>query len=83
MIMLDNCNLEEAGERARMLAKAVRDLQIPYGRETIRLTVSCGVTSARPGEALDSAAVRVDKALYSAKDEGRDQVRSARPEFGY
>lgn len=83
MIMLDNCNLDEAVERARMLAKAVREMQIPYGRETIRLTVSCGVTSARPGEALDSAAVRVDKALYSAKDEGRDQVRTARPEFGY
>lgn len=83
MIMLDNCSIEEAGERARMLASAVRELQIPYGRETIRLTVSCGVTIARPGETLDSAAVRVDKALYSAKDEGRDQVRTVRLEFGY
>ena len=83
LLMLDNCSLEEAEERARVLAKAVRELQIPYGREVIRLTVSCGVTVARPGEALESAATRVDKALYSAKDDGRDNVYTARPEFGF
>ncbi|HHX83447.1 MAG TPA: diguanylate cyclase [Pseudomonadaceae bacterium] len=77
IVMLDNCSQQEAGDRAKALAVLVRGLQIPYGREHISLTVSCGVAELRAGESLESAVARVDKALYTAKGQGRDQVYMA------
>lgn len=77
LVMLDNCNQQEAGERARALATRVRGLQVPFGREHISLTISCGVAGLYPGESLESAVARVDKALYTAKGQGRDQVHLA------
>ncbi|HTF85127.1 MAG TPA: GGDEF domain-containing protein [Cellvibrio sp.] len=39
-----------------------------------KLTVSCGATSRRKDDTLESLIARVDKALYQAKVNGRDQV---------
>lgn len=80
MIMLDDCSLEEAQERANVLLGAIRALKIPYGRENITLTASCGVTVARADEVLERIITRADKALYAAKRAGRDQFNTARAE---
>jgi diguanylate cyclase (GGDEF)-like protein len=42
----------------------------------LRVTVSLGVVQARPGESARVVLDRVDRALYRAKDDGRDCVRS-------
>lgn len=76
MIMLDDCTLAEAEERATALLAAIRSLSIPFGREIIRLTASCGLTDVQPGEGLDRIIARADKALYAAKRGGRDQLHT-------
>jgi len=40
-------------------------------------TVSLGATLARPGESLQSLFARVDRALYAAKNGGRNRVEVA------
>ncbi len=59
---------------AERLLAAVRALELPGPRETVRVTVSVGVTEALPGESADSCFRRADRALYEAKARGRDRV---------
>lgn len=40
----------------------------------VQVTLSIGVTLARPGEAIDSLVARADDAMYKAKNSGRDRV---------
>jgi diguanylate cyclase (GGDEF)-like protein len=40
-----------------------------------KLTISLGVATSKEGEAIEEVILRADKALYMAKEEGRDQVR--------
>lgn len=60
------------GERIRAAARSMR---LEFDGHLVEMTVSIGVTAARPGED-DVAAVlqRADAALYAAKRAGRDRV---------
>jgi diguanylate cyclase (GGDEF)-like protein len=61
-------------ERARVMIE-----QAPFvvGELSLRLTISCGVAEARPGERRDALIERADAALYSAKLDGRNRVALA------
>lgn len=63
----------ELGERLR---KAIQAMRAPG---VDRVTVSIGVASWEPGTSLDSLRVQADKALYAAKEGGRNQVRLYTP----
>jgi len=43
----------------------------------LKVSVSCGITSVRPTDTIDSVIARADQALYEAKRGGRDQLRVA------
>lgn len=77
MLLLEDCPDQEAVERAHRIRMAVKNHEITFGRDRIRITLSCGVAQYRPGESLESLTGRADAALYEAKNEGRDQVRLA------
>ena len=77
MLLLENCTLEDAGQRAEMLREAVRGSRVRFGRDDIGVTISIGVAELRGGESLASLVSRADGALYAAKREGRDRVKSA------
>ncbi len=77
LLLLDDCSVDEAAERAETIRKAVKKQSVAFGREDIRVTLSCGVAEYRPGEELFSLIARVDAAMYRAKDEGRDRVNIA------
>ncbi len=62
------------GER---LAEIVRGLDIQGGGETVRVTASIGVALLAPGEDVVGWVERADRALYDAKQAGRDRVRLA------
>ncbi len=73
--VLAECPLSEAltiAERVRTVF-AGQGLDGPEGATT---TVSCGVTQYVQGETLDNVLLRVDKALYKAKKDGRNSVVS-------
>lgn len=63
------------------LAEKIRDAveagTFRHGETTVSVTISLGVAAYIDGETLDQLIARTDKALYDAKDRGRNLVRSA------
>lgn len=71
MVLLSNSNAEEAA----ILAEKIRSTFASISYETAGCqTVSIGVTQARDDEDADTLYNRVDKALYTAKANGKNQV---------
>ena len=71
MVLLKGRNVDEAVE----LAEKIRTEFASVSYETAGCqTVSVGVTQARDGEDADTLYSRVDKALYTAKANGKNQV---------
>jgi diguanylate cyclase (GGDEF)-like protein len=58
---------ERLCERTRYLAMVPQD-------PDYRQTVSVGVAAFRPGERVEDVIQRADRALYSAKSQGRNQI---------
>ena len=71
MVLLSNSDAEEAAA----LAEKIRSAFASISYETAGCqTVSIGVTQAKDGEDADTLYNRVDKALYTAKANGKNQV---------
>ncbi len=72
-ILLRSSDLQQAAEIAEQLRKKIDE----YLFDTIlHLTCSFGVTSIRPRESIESAFERADRALYRAKYDGKNTVRT-------
>lgn len=69
-----NCENEPAERLAHRIRQAFARLSHAGLNDDIRLTASFGVATARPGESYERLFARADKALYHAKDAGRDCV---------
>ena len=61
----------EIAEMAEKIRKAVEDTEFP---EIGKMTCSIGVTTLKDEDTFESAFERVDKALYSSKENGRNRV---------
>jgi diguanylate cyclase (GGDEF)-like protein len=66
--------LRAIAERLRQGAESAR---VIYRGEVIHITISLGVTFARPGDTLSALLSRADQALYEAKNHGRNQFALA------
>ncbi len=77
MLLIDS-DLKAATALAEGLRAAIEKLVIPFEGHTIRVTASMGVASGIPDSCLSTQAllIRADKALYQAKHDGRNCVRS-------
>lgn len=81
ILLLPELELEQAGQLAEALRRAVWDLALPHQTPSGRVTLSLGVATRVPTagcrpEALIQAA---DQALYGAKSQGRNQVMLDHP----
>jgi len=75
-VLLPETDLKNAEKVADRFRKAVEILEIPYNGETIQLTISIGITDMKNKD--DTISVmweRSDKALYKAKNSGRNRVK--------
>ncbi len=77
-VLLMNCSKEEAKKLAEELREEIEQQTIILRREPTKITVSIGV-STLPGDAKneDELIGRADKALYAAKESGRNKVCGA------
>ena len=83
-VVLPNTDIQGAIKVAKVLGEEIRSLAIPheFSEVTNYITLSMGIASkmacesASPTELIDLA----DKALYKAKDSGRDNYQVAEPE---
>lgn len=74
---------EDSPERARALGERlleeVRALDIGAGDEALRVTASIGLAPLVPEDTVESWIERADRALYAAKQAGRDRACLAKP----
>lgn len=64
---------------AERFRQFIHDARAEHDGQTFRLTASLGLAQLEPGESIESWLERADRALYHAKEAGRDRVAFARP----
>lgn len=75
VVILPDCNLNEAAIVAERIRAAIADHQFPMLSRNV--TVSLGVAERYENESLDELLYQADTALYSAKTQGKNQVVKA------
>ncbi|MES2296162.1 MAG: diguanylate cyclase [Pseudomonadota bacterium] len=74
-VLLPGASAEAAAIYAERLRQSVADTPLAIDGHSIRVTVSIGIASILASDASpDAALIRADKALYSAKEAGRNRV---------
>lgn len=71
MLLLPDCDIHHAEEIAERIRQCFADTSFQQANS---LTVSIGVSQAREDDTLDTLCVRVDEALYDAKQTGKNKV---------
>lgn len=80
LIVLPDTPPAGAAYVAEALRREIESLEVPVDGSILRVTASVGVASAAPDEIDPSTLVgRADRALYAAKNAGRNSVRAAEP----
>jgi diguanylate cyclase (GGDEF)-like protein len=81
LIVLPGCDAPTAQAQAERLRQAMAAEPILIGGQSIRVTCSIGVSASAGLSAAsgDSLVYEADRALYQAKDRGRNQVAQASP----
>jgi len=76
LVLLEGMDDEGALVAAERLREIVSATPVIYNDALIRVTISVGVATIMPGEPMDLASLieRADRALYAAKQGGRDRV---------
>ena len=72
VMLLPGLAANDALRIANRMRSSVQDLAFHFHDKPITVTISCGVTTFRMGDTPDSAFDRADRALYAAKDAGRN-----------
>jgi diguanylate cyclase (GGDEF)-like protein/PAS domain S-box-containing protein len=75
-VLLPETKLEEAEEIAERIRHTVADLHVNTDGQEFGTSVSIGVVTMGPGESVQCAIARADRALYQAKAAGRNAVRT-------
>jgi len=74
-MFLPNCERDIATQIAERIRNKVANLSTAFRKTSIKLTISIGLTARKENESsIDSMLHRADKALYQAKDSGRNKV---------
>ena len=90
LLLLPGCGLEEAGRRLEGIRSVLAEHPFPLGGATessslpdaagqaaapaLPVTLSFGLTLHSPGESASETVQRADRALYAAKQAGRDRI---------
>jgi len=77
VLLLPETEAEAARTVVDQLRERVAGLPFHFGGEPVSVTFSAGLTEFREGDAVESVFDRADRALYQAKDAGRNQTTSA------
>jgi diguanylate cyclase (GGDEF)-like protein/PAS domain S-box-containing protein len=76
LIILPHTNRAEVEKIAWKLLRKVRESIFEYNKKNIQLTFSAGVSTYNKTISLQSLLQEADKALYQAKEKGRNQIIS-------
>lgn len=77
-VLMPGATLEQARGICERLRRAVREAVIGLDTgEQVRVTISAGIADRVAGQGIDEQITRADRALYDAKNAGRDRVLPA------
>jgi diguanylate cyclase (GGDEF)-like protein len=74
LILMPNATLEAAQMVAERLREKISAIDVVVGDQTLKVSMTFGVSSHRLDEAVDAPVSRADTALYKGKARGRNQV---------
>ena len=78
VVVLPGANLDVARERAQQACRNIRALRVDTEKGSLHMTISAGVaTFPEHGDSQEDLLVQADKALYLAKQSGRDRIELA------
>lgn len=78
IVMLPGANLSRTEQRAEELRAEIEAQELRYSGATLKVTASLGVAVyPRNGKSLAALMQDADHALYAAKDDGRNRVKTA------
>ena len=77
LLLLPECSEQDMLSIAERIREAIELLRIDTGSQTVTFTVSIGAHHSTTPQTLDAMLQQVDKALYTAKDAGRNCVRAS------
>jgi diguanylate cyclase len=75
-LILPETDLSAAITVAETLRESIEKCSFQYGEENVGITISCGLAQLKGNDNLDSIFQRADKALYKAKETGRNRCIS-------
>ena len=76
VVLLPETELEQAKIVAENLRRQIEVCKFHYAKEPVVITISCGLSEFGQDDTIDSVFNRADKALYSAKENGRNRIAS-------
>ncbi len=77
LVILGNTDSVNAIHSAERIRSSLRQIDFkPSGEGAVNVTVSIGAVSLKPEEGAEDLIARADRALYMAKEGGRDRVVS-------
>jgi diguanylate cyclase (GGDEF)-like protein len=74
LCLLDDAEAGAVDALAQRLLHEVRGRSVHAERAAVRYTASVGLAFGQPGESAEAVIRRADRALYRAKEQGRDRV---------
>lgn len=77
VLLLPETDLEKASVVAEHIRQSVEACEFHYRGNPVPITISCGLSEFREGDSPEQVFARADAALYKAKENGRNQCRSA------
>lgn len=77
LLVMPETGLDGAQVCVERIRQKVADALFRASGNSLRLTVSCGLTAYRPGEDMRATLARADQALYAAKERGRNRVETS------
>ena len=75
VVLMPETSTSEAKIVAEKLRTKIEESPFNFKKEPVQITVSFGISEFAKGESADEVFSRADKALYVAKDKGRNQVQ--------
>ena len=77
-ILLPNSTQRASATIAEQIRAKIEEMRTPTYAGSIRTTVSGGIAYSRGDESIQSLLIRADEALYEAKADGRNRIKTAR-----
>jgi diguanylate cyclase len=74
VMLLPGTGLESGVRLANRIREAVAQIGFHFRGQPVPVTISCGITELRDGDSDDEAFDRADRAMYRAKEGGRNRV---------